>query len=507
MEHWKPISYMQALRLISFALLFFSTIGSAPLSAQTEEKHLPDSLPITTKSPEALTLFQGGLVKLENLHGPEAMEDFRHAVKLDPDFALANIMMSFASVDPTVDPAEQVAARKRANASRAKVSPDEQLVIDWLTNSSEGRMIPAIQAMNEVLGRYPNDKYLAWLGAVWVENQQQIARAIPMFEHAIQLNPDFAPPLNELGYCYARVRDFNKAFATMQRYTQLLPHESNPQDSYAEILRMAGRFDEALEHYHASLAIDPGFVSSQLGIADTYALMGDQVRARTEYAAAIAHASSRTEAAMWTLQSATTYVREKNWKAADAAFLSAAEGAKRDGLAVPEAEAYRMMAAYQANASSALALLQKAETVLQGKSPLTRLAREQELAAVLRARVETAARDGNLNLAHSTLKRLETLAEETHDQVAQIAYHAAAGAMLVAEGHYLPALTHLEEDSRNPFSMKLMFLAYQKTGALAHAEEISEALATLNEPTMEQALVAPEFHSRQPKAAASFHRM
>jgi len=117
--------------------------------------------------------------------------------------------------------------------------------------------------------------------------------------------------LNELAYCYARTRNFEKAFATMQRYITLLPNESNPQDTYAEILRMAGKFDEALVHYRASLKLDPAFVYSQLGIADTYALKGDEARARAEYALAILHASSKTEAATWSLQSAITYIVKK----------------------------------------------------------------------------------------------------------------------------------------------------------------------------------------------------
>src|SRR6185437_13329739 len=75
-------------------------------------------------------------------------------------------------------------------------------------NSSEGKIIPAIQAMNSVLEEYPKDKMLAWLGGIWIENQQQITRAIPIFERAIKLDPNFAAPLNELGYCYA-------AFATL----------------------------------------------------------------------------------------------------------------------------------------------------------------------------------------------------------------------------------------------------------------------------------------------------
>jgi tetratricopeptide (TPR) repeat protein len=464
-------------------------------------------LPITTKSAPARQLFIGGLVKLQNLHGPEAMQDLRKAVQLDPDFALADIMISFESVDPSVDPAEKVAARDHANAAKSKVSRGEQLVIDWLTNSSEGRMVPAIQAMNEVLAQYPNDKFLAWLGAVWVENQQQIARAIPMFERVVQLNPDFAPPLNELAYCYARTRDFDKAFATMQRYIALLPNESNPQDSYAEILRMAGRFDEALLHYRASLKIDPGFVFSQLGIADTYALKGEEARARAEYALAILHASSKTEAATWSLQSAISYIREQDFSGADTAFRAAAKTAHENDLAVPEAEAYRIMAAYQANGDSALDLLKKAEGVLQEKHSLPKAAQQQELAVVLRERVARAVREGNNELAAANLQRLHDLADSTHDQVVQIAYEGAAGAMLVAQGKYEEALAHLAEDNRNPISLNLMVKAYQKTGDKARADEMAQLLAEWNEPTLEQALVAAELRAHASQSARSFMRM
>ena len=464
-------------------------------------------LPITTKSAPARKLFVDGLVKLQNLHGPEAMQDLRKAVKLDPDFALADIMITFESVDPSVDPAEKVAARDRANAAKAKVSRGEQLVIDWLTNSSEGRMVPAIQAMNEVLGQYPNDKFLAWLGAVWVENQQQITRAIPMFERVVQMNPDFAPPLNELAYCYARTRSFDKAFATMQRYIALLPNESNPQDSYAEILRMAGRFDEALVHYRASLKIDPGFVFSQLGIADTYALKGDEARARAEYALAILHASSKTEAATWSLQSAISYIREQDFKGADAAFRAAAKAAHETDLAVPEAEAYRIMAAYQADVDSALELLKKAEEVLQEKHSLPKAAQQEELAVVLRERVTRAVREGKNELAAANLQRLHELADATHDQVVQIAYEGAVGAALFAQGKYEEALAHLAEDNRNPLSLNLMARAYQKTGDKARADELAQLLAEWNEPTLEQALVSAELRAQSSRSARSFMRM
>lgn len=487
---------------IAIFTLCFAAVGMA--EAVPKQQGI---LPVSTKSPAARQLFVGALVKMENLHGPEAIQDLRKAVQLDPDFALANIMISFESASSTVDPAEKVAARERANAARAKVTHGEQLVIDWLSNSSEGRMVPAIQAMNEALEQFPNDKFIAWLGAVWVENQQQISRAIPMFERVVGMDPNFAPPLNDLAYCYARSRNFDKAFTTMQRYIVLLPNESNPQDSYAEILRMAGRFDDALLHYRASLKIDPNFVYSQLGIADTYALKGDEPRARAEYALAILHASSKIEAATWSLQSAITYIREQDFQGADAAFRGVAKQSHENDLAVPEAEAWRIMSTYQVSGTKALEFLQQAEMVLGEKHSLPRIGQQEELAVVLRERVTRAARDGNKEVAAASLKRLQELADTTHDQVVQIAYDGGAGALLMSQGKYEEALAHLSEDDRNPLSLSLMVLANQKLGNKARADELAQLLSNWNEPTLEQALVAAELRAHTTQSARSFMRM
>src|SRR5690242_15355808 len=83
-------------------------LGTVPLVAQSGSADQKSAsvdqkgiLPITTKSAPARQLFTGALVKLQNLHGPEAMQDFHKAIQLDPDFALAYIMISFESVDPS----------------------------------------------------------------------------------------------------------------------------------------------------------------------------------------------------------------------------------------------------------------------------------------------------------------------------------------------------------------------------------------------------------------------
>lgn len=464
-------------------------------------------VPITTKSPEAHDLYLHAIVEIENIHPQEALQDFHKAMALDPDFALADIIIAFPFPRPLVDPAEQAAMREKAIAGKAKVSRGEQLIIDWAANVSEGHTVAAIQSMNEVLEEYPNDKHLGWLAGVWMENQREWKHAIPVLERTIRLDPEFAPPFNELAYCYAQSNMYDKAFDTMQRYIRLLPNEANPQDSYAEILRMDGRFDDALIHYHAALKIDPGFMDSQVGIADTYALMGDEPRARAEYAIAISRADAKSAAAAWSLNAAITYIREKDYDSANSAFRAVAAQAHRDDLGVSEAEAYRMMALYQTDGSEAMHLLKKAEDVLKEKHPMAASDREEELALIFRERASRAAHAARFSVATATLKQMREMLERSRDQNIQLAYDGAAGAVLVAQGKYEEALPHLEDDDHNPFSVKLMVTVYQNIGDKPMAEATVKRLANWNEPTLEQALVVPEFREKASASASSFHRM
>src|SRR5438046_8935583 len=112
----------------------------------------------------------------------------------------------------------------------------------------------------------------------------------------------------------------------MSKYVVALPQDANPQDSYAEILRMAGRFQESIEHYRASLANDPEFYSSQFGIADTYSLMGDQTQARKEHEAGFRKFSlPELHKILWQTRKATTYVREGDYQEADRTFQAIVE--------------------------------------------------------------------------------------------------------------------------------------------------------------------------------------
>lgn len=461
----------------------------------------PNGMQISTKSPEAHTYFEQGMAKMEMLHIQDGLNNFRKAVAADPQFALGHIILNFFSQDPT----EQVSEREKALAMRQFAGPEEKLIIDWLANASESQWIPAIQAMNQALESYPRDKYLAWLAGWWLAlNQNQSPRATALFERVIKIDPNFADAWNEVAYCYAKAGNFDKAFVDMKRYTELVPNEPNPQDSFAEISRMAGRFDQAIKHYRASLKIDPTFHESQLGLGDTYALMGEEVRARAEYAIAITE-GTEVQKVVWGLQSAATYVRENDLPGAEKAFHAVAEQAHEKDFGNYEAEAYRSLAMYEKDNGSAMKLLDKAESVLHEHHNVPKVLLDEELALVWRTRVERALAEGNQRLASSTLKKLDKMAEGTPDEMIQAAYHGAAGAALLSQSKYADAISHLQEDQTNALSMRNLLAAYEKSGQKENADKLAANLAVFYFPTIDQAVVVPQFRAAYKSAPKGNH--
>jgi tetratricopeptide (TPR) repeat protein len=458
--------------------------------AGSAHKNVSANLPVTTGSATARKRFEKAMQNLEYLRTADALSDLRAANKADPKFAQALILLSHL----TGDPAEQEATRLRAKQNSARVSPPERLLIRWLAGVQEDNYVPAIAAMNDLLTEYPQDQRLAFLAGGWLVRKERYAQAIVVLERAVTLNPDYPAALNELGYAYALSGDFEKGFAAMDRYAALQPDQPNPHDSYGEILRLAGKFDAALEQYRTSIKIDPNF-GSELGVADTYAVMGREEDARDEYARAIVFAPSESEKVDYELQSAATWIRENNRKQAEHALRDVVKHAHRAGLAVLEAEAQRTLALYEPDYKAAIKHLDAGNEALQEHRSTSRSDRGDELARLLRVRATRAAEAPATAAAQDVVKQLETMAQTSRSRVVQLSYHAAAGAVLAAQGNDAEAIPHLEEDSADPLSMRLLWQAYGHTGASARAEALAARLAVLNVPTIEQALVVPQFRA------------
>ncbi len=475
----------------------FSLVGlclAAPLFAHHVKKGQSATMPVTTSSAKARELWDKGVTDYENLYLERCNEDWRAAVKEDPSLAVAWAWIAFNSGDPQ----EVSDARAKAKALAPKLNPGEQLMVAWISKVQEGDFLGGITAMNDMLEMYPRDKHLLYLAGNWLMGEDGNEQAQRIMEKALAIDKNFPAALNDLAYIDARNRQFAKALAAMDRYVAMLPKEPNPQDSYGELLRMSGNFEGALVHYRAALKIDPDFVSSQLGLGDTYAFMGNQEQARVEYDKAIRFAHTEADRFTYGMQKAMTYVRDGNYAAADKEFLEIAETAHAKEHDLQEAQALRHMAEYQADDNVALKHLKLAEESLSHRSTISASDRDEELSRILRNLAVRAAHAGNQSLADKSLQQLEAMANGSRNRVIQASYHGAAGTLLMDQKKYEEAIAQLEEDHDNPFTMELLVQAYYQTMQTEKLHEVEARLRGTNVPTMEQALVVPAARSKRP---------
>jgi tetratricopeptide (TPR) repeat protein len=471
-------------KLLSFSLGLLLFAGVA-----VSETPQSDALPLSTHSQKTARLMEKvWVLNSDQVEQEKACVVLRKIVRIDPKFAVGHELLAQFSLDP----AEQVSEQHKATAMKAFATPPEQTLVDWFQSAADHEIIPAITNMNQLVNEYPHDKWVVMLANFWLTTETQYERAADVYEHSGISN---SPGLdNNVAYTYTHLRQFDKAFALMDKYAAEMPKVANPQDSYAEILRMAGHFNQSIEHFHAALAINPRFYSSQFGIADTYLLMGDESRARQEYEIGFRKfPMPALHQVQWKNREALTYIREGDLKGADKAFQAIADYAHSHKMGQVEADTYRQMAMYQPDARQAIALLEKAQAVIREHQNTMAIAVQQELAQILRAQVELAVREGDKDAAESTLAKLEAMSGDSDDKVIESAYHGAAGATLVSEHKYQEAISHLEEDTENPFSLRLLAFAYRRVGDVQSAKHVGEVLASVNDPTLEQALVVPTF--------------
>jgi tetratricopeptide (TPR) repeat protein len=460
------------------------------LSAFAQKVQRANEMPLSAKSASVFRLLDQAWV-LDSDQGEQAraIGVMRKVVKIEPEFAIGHEILAQISLDP----AEQVSEQKQAFANRGHANASEQIVIEWFQDAADHKLIPAITNMNEVLHQYPHDRWLVFLANSWLMEQTQYERAAAIYENSgLTDSPGL---INNAAYTYANMRQFSKAFSLMDKFIALMPKDPNPQDSYAEILRMAGYYTVAIDHYRVALSINPQFYSSQFGIADTYLLMGDEGRARQEYEIAFQKFPSLQELdrIQWRTREATTYLYEGDLAGADKAFQSLADYAHGKHLSQVEAETYRQMAMYQTQSDRALALLAKAESAVREGNNISAMNAHQEAAQILRTRVEVAIKAGDSLAADSAVAKLAQLALNSDDKVIDSAFNGALGAHLSSEQKYKQAIPHLEEDGHSPLSLERLATAYRMTGYFSGARHTEQVLARLNNPTVEQALVVPVF--------------
>jgi tetratricopeptide (TPR) repeat protein len=478
-----------------------SAPATAPAAAEAAKPS--DTVPMTTNSAIARQAYEMGMVQREDrLFVDEGLEFFRQAVKADPQFALGHAALGYFAIDPKEAKRETALAAKYQSSA----TPDEQLLITFFNGTKNGDLVAAISAMNDLVAKYPNDKRLVNLYGEWLCSVQgAFEPGEAVLQRELKADPRYFPALNNLAYCYALSGQAKLSPPLMERYVALLPNEPNPQDSYGEIMRYLGDYHAALDHYQKALAINPNFNPSQVGVASTYALMGEEDEARDQYLVAIKGTKESGTQMNYRILWAMTYYRESSDKRARQEMLKLAAQAHAEGLPAQEAEIHRTMAIFNDDPAGALRDLDAANAVLLETHHMMSGDRDNELATILQTRALIAAGAGKTAAAEAAAKPLATMAKTSRSATVQKAYHSANGAALYAKGDYAGAIPELQEDALNPLTLRLLVQAQTKAGQAADAQKTLETLASINDERAETAFAATEARATlktTPSAAA-----
>lgn len=442
------------------------------------------AIPVSTRSVEARKFAEMSLDKYENVMLDDSIVLAQHATEKDPDFAFGYALLSFASRRGIPNSA----ALARAKALLPHASPDEQLLVRWMTGIQDHNILPAIASMNDLLKRYPKNKHILYLTSEWLFLQQDFEHSQKMMESLLQIDPGFPPVLNMLGYSYIQSGrpDTNKAVASLKRYIAMDPSSPNPEDSMGEVLRYAGDDQGSLEHFSAALQIDPTFFNSQLGLGDTLTLMGKYDDARLEYDKAGLVSENTRDLLHASYQKALVYFWEGRAEEGRSALSNlAAEAAQKNEPNAQFEIAFgsAMLAADFASELHQLrALEEKLQNTVEGMSGSDR---SGALANVLCEEARVGSQHGLTEAAEQAISKLERLAAQTGDLLVENPYETARGYLLLSQGDLTNAVDELSANRLSPLAVQQLAVAQQKLGSEPAAGEAVNQLKYQRAATVE----------------------
>jgi tetratricopeptide (TPR) repeat protein len=274
-----PNRMMRAAVLAGFVLF--------PSIAAAQQKSAPTVMEQTTSSAAARDAFKAALVEVENFGGKHRINPkLQTTLQADQTFALARAYYGAWGVG--LSAAEREAELKRALKDAADASTPELLFVAGLREMQAGNRNLARNLVDLARELARDDPHIAWLRMLLAIDDEDAMR---VGEAAIIAFPDYAPILNLLAYRLQDLKRRHEALLRVQQYVGALPDHPNSHDSYAELLQLNGRLDEAATHYSHSIELDPRYEAAHEGMAEVEVLRGNYASARRHLEEGIKYAS------------------------------------------------------------------------------------------------------------------------------------------------------------------------------------------------------------------------
>ena len=234
---------------ILFTLILFACTGTEDIK-----------LPVTTSSEKALELYNEGIKYSDKWEGREAQQKFAAALRIDPNFILANL---YAGSD---DPALVRQYRARAVENKSNGTESEEIKVDMWLAQREGRQTDAMNLAKRLIELYPNSSEPYIILGDLQSQAQDFEAAIETYEKATKINPKNLDawfglfthqiPIN---YYYKlapeSLRSREKAVYYADKMIEVAPDNPRSYNLRANIDRKFSDFENAKKYYQRALDV------------------------------------------------------------------------------------------------------------------------------------------------------------------------------------------------------------------------------------------------------------
>ncbi|HET8623896.1 MAG TPA: tetratricopeptide repeat protein, partial [Gemmatimonadales bacterium] len=426
---------------------------------------------------------------LDKLRIPEARRHLEQAVARDSTFAIAHYDLALSEVTNR----GFLEHLTRAVDLSETASDGERLMIMALYAGANADPVKQRKLYEELASSYPLDPRAHFLLGFSQAGQQDFDQAIQSFTRATELDPEFSPAWNALGYAYRPLGRYEQAERAFKRYIALIPNEPNPYDSYAELLLKIGRHDESIAMYRKALEADSHFVPSFVGIAANLMYSGRHADARKEVERLRRTARDDRERRTALLTTAITWADEGKVGGALDALNERQQVARRTGDTLAMVEDLELMGALLVEAgrtNEAQSRFRQAAALVEQSSATPEIKADAQLrnrADLARVAIKKRDLAGARTLADSVLKAAQ--AGGNPDRIREA--HELLGLIDLAQKKAGEATEHLKEaDQQDPYVLYALARAQALSGDREGARALFAKVASHNDlPTIRYAMV------------------
>jgi eukaryotic-like serine/threonine-protein kinase len=237
-------------------------------------RHVAD---VSTSSLEAYRFYSEGLTAYNNTRASDARNLFEKAVAIDPTFAQAYVHLALVSDhDGMTSDVDRYAAKAAEHADR--LDERQRLLLRAVVARSAGKSEEALQAINEVIGKYPDtEEAYAIACRIYqpvVGPLQNPAKYLAVTKAGVEALPSSTLLRNFHGYALLGTGRYAEAVRVFESYAELAPREPNPHDSLGEAHILMGLPEKAIEYFSRALTIQPSFFPSHVGRDLAWSMLG-----------------------------------------------------------------------------------------------------------------------------------------------------------------------------------------------------------------------------------------